>query len=193
MDDLDRMLDSPFYEENHSPRALWKALLPHSLNRVKVSRYYMKLSPPVVVDFEPTRSPIPFLHAEKQRWFAQKGVVYVAVFRNDRLSAAEFTKRLREAKGQMDQLRAENHAREALVAAAVADSPLVDQAAREELDRRALELLEREIADNPNLRGASRAKRLALIRRQLGTVESLGAKTTPPVAGQSTPAKESSR
>ena len=168
MDFIDHILGSPYYEEQYSPKALRDAVLgPHSLSLVKVSRHYMLLRPPVVVDFQQKEAPRKFMPEAKRRWFAGRATVYVPVFCFETLSADQFRARLREARLAMEWIASAAREDAALKAASEADATKIDIQEARKLDQLALDQLRVEIRSNPNLRGASKARRLALIRRQL--------------------------
>lgn len=66
---------------------------------VGVSRLYPFIEPNVVVDFEPSPLQGKFYVEEKRAYFTRKGVVYVPVFLQDKMTRETFKARVREALG----------------------------------------------------------------------------------------------
>jgi len=62
---------------------------------VRISRYYMAVSPQVAVDFEPDPRDERFYIDEKRQWCLAKGIVYVPVYLADDLSLDQFVERLK--------------------------------------------------------------------------------------------------
>jgi hypothetical protein len=133
-----------------------------------VSRLYLLKRPKVVVDFEPDPGEGKFYVDEKRRFFSTRGIIYVPIFLGERLTKEQFLERLHRERRVMEQGRKEAGEDAALVRAR---SGIPVQPASEilDLDRVALQRLNDEIGRNTHLRGASRAKRLAAIRRSLAT------------------------
>jgi len=67
----------------------------HSTDLIGVSRYYLMKKPPVAVDFEPPPPNKMYLE-EKRKFFMEKGIVYVPVYLNERLTVSQFRKRVDE-------------------------------------------------------------------------------------------------
>lgn len=167
IDEISQVLGDGRYASPHYDDGLRLAVLgPHSRHRVAVSRFYMLLRPPVVVDFECHLGDEPFYLEEKQRHFSARGIPYVAVLLNERLTHAEFGERVRQARKLAEQAAKLHKEDEALRQVVVPLShPL--RVPEAEIDREALAILAKDIAENVHLRGASRARRLGAIKRQL--------------------------
>ena len=152
----------PFYDD----RLRLAVLGPYSRHRIAVSRFYLLLDPPVVVDFEPQRGDGAFHLEEKRKHFTAKGVVYVPIFLGETLTAAEFGERVRQARKVAEQATKLHKEDEALRGVVVpVGLPLRGPVA--EIDREALAILAKDVAENVHLRGGSRSRRLAAIKRQL--------------------------
>lgn len=89
---------TPYYPDGLRERILG----PNARELVSVSRYYPTLDPPVVVDFEPA-PPDPWFLDVKQQFFFERGVLFLAIYLQDRLTPEQFAERYREA------LRVVNH------------------------------------------------------------------------------------
>ena len=166
-DEISLVLGSSHFATPHYDKALRDAVLgPHSGHLVPVTRYYMLLRPPVVVDFEPPVGQGRFYADEKRRYFHARGIPYVPVFLGERLVPAQFAERLKEARRLAEQgpvvakedaaLRSADPPPDALPPCDLTD-----------IDRVALDILKAEVQHQPNLRGATRMKRLAAIKRRL--------------------------
>jgi len=153
---------APYYD-----RTLRDAVLgPYSRQLVSVSRYYMLLKPPVVVDFEPAPQDGKFYVEEKRKFFMARGTVYVPVFLRERLTMAEFAQRVRDARRVTEQVS--KVAKEDLALRQVVAPPSsAATVSGLDLDRQALSILAGEIRRNHCLRGASRASRLRAIKCEL--------------------------
>ena len=102
-DEVSEVLGCPHYAQNHYFMALRdRVLSPHSTNLIPVSRFYMTLTPPVVVDFEP--SPLEggrFYCEEKRKFCWEHHIVYVPVFLKDSLTRDEFAARVETERKRM--------------------------------------------------------------------------------------------
>ena len=167
LDDIDAVLGSPHYATPFYDENLRLAVVgPYSRHRVAVSRYYLLLKPPVVVDFEPHREDGPFFVEEKRRYFTAKGVPYIPVFLGETLTQAEFGERVRQARKFAEQA-AKLHKEDEALRGVVAPLGLPLRVPEAEIDREALAILAKDVVKNVHLRGGSRSRRLAAIKRQL--------------------------
>ena len=90
----------------------------------------------------------------------------MAVFIGERLTQAEFAERVRQARRLAEQAAKLHKEDTALRQVVVPLGPPL-RVPEAEIDREALAILAKDIAENVHLRGASRAKRLGAIKRQL--------------------------
>ena len=120
------------------------------------------MTPPVAVDFEPhPHDDVPAMFCEeKRRWCHQQGIVYVPIFRAEMLTKELLVERVKIER-QALQL-GQPIVREDRALKSVAVAPQLDVV---DIDREALARLAREVQKNPNLRGATRARRLATLKR----------------------------
>lgn len=89
-DEISIVLKTHEYALNYYFRELTvRCLTSWSCDHVGVSRYYITLRPPVVVDFEPT-PPEKFYCEEKRKFFMEKGIVYVPIFLNQFMGMEAF-------------------------------------------------------------------------------------------------------
>src|SRR6188768_4378110 len=96
-DDISEIVGSPHFAQNYYPNGLKDVTVgPHSLDMVSVSRYYMHVKPPLVVDFEPSPLDGKFWLEEKRKFFFERGIVYVPVYLKERLSNVQFAERVKE-------------------------------------------------------------------------------------------------
>ena len=79
---------APYYPEGLTEACLGPVKGPLALNRLNVSRFYLFINPPVVVDYE--RAFERFYVEEKRKFFIEQGIVYVPIFLRDRLSREQF-------------------------------------------------------------------------------------------------------
>jgi len=97
VDEISQVLGNPHFAERYYPNGLKDVTVgPHSLDLVSVSRFYLHLKPPVVVDFEPSPLDAKFWLDEKRKFFFERGIVYVPVFLKERLMSAQFSARYKE-------------------------------------------------------------------------------------------------
>lgn len=167
IDEVSQVLGDARYATPYYDKGLRDAVLgPHSRQLVPVTRFYMLLKPPVVVDLEPQVGEGPFYVDEKRRYFHARGIPYVPVFLGERLHPAQLGERVREARRLAEQgpVVAKEDA-----ALRSADPPpdRLPPTEMAEIDRVALAILKAEIQQQPNLRGATRMKRLITIKRRL--------------------------
>ena len=166
-DEISEVLGDTRYAAPYYDKALRDEILgPHARQLVPVSRYYLLLKPPVVVDFEPPPVDGPFYLERKRRYFLDRGIPYVPVFLSERLTREQFAERVREARRLAAQgpVTAKEDAALRLADPPPDRLPPVQMA---EIDRVALAILGAEIQEQPNLRGATRMKRLVAIKRRL--------------------------
>lgn len=105
-DEISTILGTPVYAERHYDRGLTEQLLgKHSTNLVPVSRFYLRLTPPVVVDFEPVPGDGRFWSDEKRAYFNARGIVYVPIYLQDRLTAEDFKSRVQVETETMQETR----------------------------------------------------------------------------------------
>jgi hypothetical protein len=98
-DEISDVLGCETHAVNYYFEALrLRVLGPYSPHRVGVSRFYMSLKPQIVVDFEPDPRDGKFHLEEKRKFFLEKGIVYVAIFLHERLSAEDFKARVENEK-----------------------------------------------------------------------------------------------
>lgn len=97
-DTISEVLGDPRHLAPYYPTGLTEHVL-GALQRglVGVSRLYPFIEPNVVVDFEPAPMQGRFYVEEKRAYFTRKGVVYVPVFLQDRMTRETFKARVREA------------------------------------------------------------------------------------------------
>jgi hypothetical protein len=101
-DEISDVLGSRFFAERYYPNGLKLVTVgPHSLDLVSVSRFYMHLRPQVVVDFEPSPLDEKFWFDEKQKFFFERGIVYVPVYLKERLMPAQFLARYKECRDNL--------------------------------------------------------------------------------------------
>lgn len=64
---------------------------------IGVTRHYLLMVPPVIVDFEPSPlDDVPQMHCEKKRkWAHEHGTVYVPVFLREKLTPEQFAERVK--------------------------------------------------------------------------------------------------
>ena len=166
-DEISDVLGSPYYATPYYDKILRDAVLgPHSRQLVPVTRYYLLLKPPVVVDFEPQLGEGLFFVDEKRRFFHARGIPYVPVFIGERLTPAQFGQRVREARRLAEEGPVVAKEDAALRSADPPPDRLPPPVIMQ-IDREAMTILAADIRDNPNLRGGSRMKRLAAIKRRL--------------------------
>jgi hypothetical protein len=98
-DEIAEVLGSRHYATPYYNRDLRDAVLgPHSRQLVPVTRCYMLLKPPVIVDFEPQAVEGPFWVDQKRGYFHARGIAFVPVFLGERLTKEQFAGRVREAR-----------------------------------------------------------------------------------------------
>lgn len=101
-DEISDVLGSQHYAERYYPNGLKLVTVgPHSLDLVSVSRFYMHLRPQVVVDFEPSPLDAKFWFDEKQKFFFDRGIVFVPVYLKERLTPPQFLARYKEARDNL--------------------------------------------------------------------------------------------
>jgi hypothetical protein len=129
---------------------------------VTFSRYYLLAVPPVVVDYEPAPVQGKFYFDAKRRWCHERGIVHVPIFLHERLTRAQLAARLLFERTELE------HARRAInQERGLRRVPVPRELDEAEIDAEALRRLNREIRRNTHLRGASKARRLAAIKRQV--------------------------
>jgi len=134
------------------------AIGPQALHGISVSRYYPNTKPPTVVDFE---GPDKFYCDEKRKFFYEKKIVFIPIFRGEFLSKADFSERVEAEKKNLVQ-----GFREAMEDKALADGDEIpmfsDAQFLASIDAEA----QREVAEM-KLRGAAKNKRLAAVKKRL--------------------------
>ncbi len=70
---------------------------------VRLSRYYFKLDPKVVVDFEPDPRDERWYIDEKRRWCMEEGLIYVPIYMADELTTEAFARRVDESREMLKQ------------------------------------------------------------------------------------------
>jgi len=167
IDEINLVLGDGRYAEPFYDDGLRLAVLgPYSRHRIAVSRCYVLMQPKVIVDFEPLPVDGRFFVEEKRRYFMERGIVYVAVFLAETLTTDEFAARVREAR-RLAEVGPKTAKEDAALRSADPPPDRLPPGDMAAIDRMALRLLEADIQRQPNLRGASRAKRLAAIKRRL--------------------------
>jgi hypothetical protein len=93
-DEIDQALGSSIYATPHYDTGLRDALLTkHATTLIPVTRYYFRLEPRVIVDFEPQPGER-WWAEEKRRYFTERGIVYVPVALKERITVEEFRARV---------------------------------------------------------------------------------------------------
>ena len=159
----------PVYMVNYYPDGLKAVTLgPNSKNLVGVSRYYPRLDPKVVVDFEPA-PPDPWFHDEKARFFLERGILYLPIALQDKLTEAEFATRYQEAKMRLDRGLVDQRDTARETAAVEVEDILQDPKLQEALDARARWEAEQELMqrNKPRPRGAALTAIVARHKRAL--------------------------
>ncbi len=168
VDEISAVLGDPRHAQNYYPRDLKERTVgAHSLDLVKVSRYYFLMAPKVIVDFEPSPLDDKMWLDEKRQWCIEQGIVYVPIMLGESLTKAQFATRVKQEQAFMEEGSKVHKETQALHAAG-AGAWLTPELERR-IDKESLRRLASEIAQNPNLRGASRAKRLH--RLKLAVIE----------------------
>lgn len=163
LDEISEALgDRRYIERHYIPELKARLLGPHERGLVGVSRLYRWMTPPVVVDFEPSPLDDKFYCEEKRAYCHERGIVYVPIFLPERLTNAQFAERVKQERASMEQGSKEHKEQEALRDAGAGTwlTPEMERRADEEALRR----LAGEIAHNTHLRGASRVKRLRRLK-----------------------------
>lgn len=94
-DEVSEVLGDPRYIQNFYPPGLKERTVgPWSRDLVSVSRFYKWLTPPVVIDFEPSPYDAKFWLDEKRQWCSEHGIVYVPVMLTERLTGEQFRKKV---------------------------------------------------------------------------------------------------
>lgn len=155
-----------FYQNYYFKELKQRCLPPMSKDLVGVSRFYPMIRAgedgedltPVVVDFEPPEADkSPMFCEEKRKFFMEKRILYIPIFRNEMLSKEEFAERVRKERENL--LRGY---REEIEDAALetVDIPMFsEESLMAEVDALALEA-----AKAMNLRGAVKAKKLPQLK-----------------------------
>jgi hypothetical protein len=162
-DPISDVLGEKRFAERYYPRGLTEVTIgAHSKVPVGFSRFYLLMKPPVAVDYEPHRlADVPHMYCEqKRKWCHEHGIVYVPIFLGERLTNEEFAERVRIERQALERGQPAMNENRALRGVVVA--PQLDGA---DIDREALARLAREVQKNPNLRGATRARRLVTLKR----------------------------
>ena len=82
-----------------------RTLGPHSKQLVPITRYYPTLNPPVAIDFEPA-PPDKWFHDEKLKLCCERGIVYIPLALNDKLTEEQFIVRYKDARHLLDRSEA---------------------------------------------------------------------------------------
>jgi hypothetical protein len=94
-DEIDEAVGDTRYMTPHYPAGLSEACVgPFERRTVGVTRFYRWRTPQLVVDYEPAPVQGRFYVEAKRKFFMERGVVFVPVFLKERLTRAEFEKRL---------------------------------------------------------------------------------------------------
>lgn len=95
-DEVSAVIGSPHYAQNYYFTGLRDAVLSkHSTDLIPVSRFYMTVTPQVVVDFEPNPLEGQKFYCEEKRKFCwAHQIVYVPVFLNEILTKEQFAARV---------------------------------------------------------------------------------------------------
>lgn len=168
-DEITEVLGSPFYAQTYYPPGLKERILtPHSTKLVSVSRFYLKLNPQVVVDFEPSPLEGKFWVDEKRRFFWEQGIVYVPVFLGERLTAEQFAARVKQETAAMSlgrqELREDASLRTADVLDTLLSAPDVVQMIDQEVLRRVAAL---PTAQSGHLHGVAKATAIKRVKREV--------------------------
>lgn len=159
----------PHYIYNYYPKGLRERCVgPHSRDLIGVTRYYPRLDPPVVIDFEPA-PPDPWYRDEKLQFFSEQGIAYVPLTLRDALSEDAFMERVEAARRLAITVK-----RESLDLATLSgvgkdvESWMQDPALVASIDAEVLDVLEAETAARGRpLFGAVRLRRLAAIKTRI--------------------------
>jgi hypothetical protein len=169
-DEISETLGDKRYIEHHYIAELKARLLgPYTPGLIGVSRFYRWMTPPVIVDFEPSPLDGKFYCEEKRAYCHEQRIVYVPIFLRERLTSRQFAERVKDERASMEQGSKSHKAKEALLAAGTGPWATTDADMERRIDEEALRRLASEIAQNTHLRGASRAKRLR--RLKLAVIE----------------------
>lgn len=109
-DEISEVIGSPYYAQNYVFKELRNQILsPHSTQLVPVSRFYMRLRPQVVVDFEPNPlEGVKFYAEEKRKFFHSKNVVYVPIYIRELLTREQFKARVDDERALLAQAHQES-------------------------------------------------------------------------------------
>jgi hypothetical protein len=113
-------------------------------------------------DYEPNPLQGRFYCEQKRAWCHARGIVYVPIFLREKLSKEQFAARVRDERQALEHARRDQNETQALRQVPV--PPGLDALA---IKREALRRLQRDIRRNPNIRGVTRARRLAALKRQI--------------------------
>lgn len=130
---------------------------------IGVTRCYLLMSPPVIVDFEPSPlDDVPQMHCEaKRKWAHEHGMVYIPVFLREKLTSEQFEERVNIERAA---LKESGTRKEYGPAPEVAD-PEFFRLVDEETVRRFAAL----IRYRPVLRGAAKQSMLRRVREEVET------------------------
>lgn len=167
-DEISDVLKSPFYAQTYYFPGLRDRILgPHSTKLVPVSRFYLKLDPQVVVDFEPSPLEGKFYVEEKRLFFMELGIVYVPIFLGERLTAEQFAERVKQDTNIMRLGRQEIRENGALRKVDIEDLLQSEDMVRF-IDQEVMRRIDaREKAHNGNLRGVARVNAIERTKREL--------------------------
>jgi hypothetical protein len=159
----------PHYIFNHYPKGLRERCFgPHSRDLVGVTRFYPRLTPPVVIDFEPP-PPDPWFRDEKLQFFSEQGIAYVPLTLRDALTVEAFAERVEAARRLAVTVRQESSELAALAGVGKdVESWMQDPVLVASIDAEVVALLEQETESRGKpLFGAARLRRLAAIKTRI--------------------------
>lgn len=166
-DYVSEILGDPRRIESYAPPGFHTAIVGPYLRGISVSlsRYYLFLDPPLVVDYEPAPSEGRFYCEEKRKWCHEQGIVYVPIFLRDKLTPEAFAERVTFETHALAEAKKDHRVEDALDAGRTVtwDDPAVQQL----IDEEAVFRLNAEIREGLKVYGTSRDKRLSRIRREV--------------------------
>lgn len=161
--------DVPSYIYHYAPTDLRdRCLGPHAKQLVRVSRFYPKLTPPVVVDFEPP-PPEKWFVDEKRAYFGERGIAYVPIALRDKYDEDGF-KAYVESCREVAVLAAREHRQQRALKAAQKDVEewLQDPELMKLVDDEAVEVLRKELAERPRgINGNAKHKFLTRVKKEI--------------------------